>query len=109
MCWSAERLVAILVRAGSEAYRIDSCVEGLQINKQVYSSICERAHTTRVVSGRIDVVYSNGIRSQSLHGGSIELALIRIDQGVGVRQLIRDTCTRISYGRAEEGDGMPLM
>jgi hypothetical protein len=92
MYCAAEKLVAILRTAGREAYRIDSSVECLQINKQVDSSSRERTHAPSVVSGRIDVVYSNGIRAQDLHGGRIELALLGVDQRVSFRQLIRDSC-----------------
>jgi hypothetical protein len=35
-----------------------------------------------------------------LHRGCIELALLGVDQRVGFRQLIRDSCATVSYGRA---------
>lgn len=66
-------------------------MEIIQINKDVDTSICKRAHTALVVSVWINVVYSNRIGAQILHLSGIARALFGIDQGVVRDQLICDS------------------
>ncbi len=78
------------------AYWVNSCVEGIQIDKEVYTNSCESTHTSIMVSRGINVVYSNGIRAKGLHGGGIQLALGCIDQGVRFGQLVCNACRTVS-------------
>ena len=44
-----------------------------------------------MVSIGADVVHANRVRGQVLHQGSIEFALIRINEGVVLGELVRDS------------------
>jgi hypothetical protein len=79
MLQPAEVLVDIQKLDFAKTYWINSSVEGLQIKKEVDTSSCESAHTAIVVSGGVNMVYSNGICAKGSHGRGIELALGCID------------------------------
>jgi hypothetical protein len=109
MCRPKEGLVVIRKRAVPRTYRVNSCGKGIQIDKEIYTSGCESAHTSIVVSARVNIVYSNGVRAKNLHRGGIKLALSPIDQRIVIRQLICKTCRAVSCNREEGGTAIPLM
>jgi len=61
------------------AYSLDGSVEGIQINHEVDSCVCQGTHTARMISSWADMVYSNSICAEGLHKAGIALALLGVD------------------------------
>ena len=69
----------------------DVCTERVHIDPQVYSSICKGVHATRVICLSIHMVDANGISTELLHKGSIQLALVCVDERVLESELVGNT------------------
>ena len=63
-------------------YLVDGRIERVQIDEQVYPGITKCLHATTMVSSRIYVVDTDGVRAEGLHELSIECALLGIDKWV---------------------------
>ena len=66
----------------------DVCTERVHINPQVYSGICKGVHATRVICPTIHMVDTNRISTELLHKGSIQLALVCVDERVLESELV---------------------
>ena len=42
-------------------YLLDLCVKGIQIDKEINTSLCKRIHTARMVGTRVNVVDTDAI------------------------------------------------
>jgi hypothetical protein len=69
----------------------DISAKGIQVQKEVDSSIFKGRHAAIVVAARIYMVDTDGIGTQFFHEGGVASALRGIDQRVVLGQLIRDT------------------
>lgn len=66
--------------------------ETIQIDKEIYSGLGKRIHTAIMIAGSIDMIHPNGVRAQLLHERRIQLALLRVREGIIFSELIRHPC-----------------
>jgi hypothetical protein len=65
-------------------------IEGIQIKPDVDSCVREGSHASVVGGVRVDMVDTNRVGSNYLHGFCIELTLVCIDQRISWSTLIRN-------------------
>jgi hypothetical protein len=71
---------------------IDGIVEGLQVDKQIDPCVLKGRHASVVVTVGVHVVDADGVSAEFLHPRCVELALLGIDEGIAIGELVGDTC-----------------
>lgn len=64
------------------------CVEVIKIYEKIYASLCKRTHAAAMITGRIDVVHTDGIGSKLLHRGCIASALSCVKEWIEGDELV---------------------
>lgn len=81
----------------------DRGIEGIQIKPDVDSCVGESFHASIVVGIRVDMVYTDRVRSNFFHGLGIELTLDGVDERISWSALIRNTWVQSAWIAAGGG------
>ena len=82
------------IRTGT--YRQNVGVKSIQIDQGVDTGVAESLHAPVVVSLSINMIDTDRVGAKLLHEGSIALALLSVDQGVGRGELVGNSWVIIS-------------
>lgn len=81
-------------RVGALTCLIELRVEGVQVQKQIYSVGSKGTHACVVIESRVYMIDTDGVGPQVCHRGSIERALSCVGERVEGGKLVRDACSR---------------
>lgn len=72
---------------------LDLGLEGIEVDKEINSSLCESFHAAFVVGAGVNMVYADAIHAQFGHAGDVALTLLGVDQRVMGHELVGDSWT----------------